>query len=390
MKHRRSAFWIPALAAALACAAWLADAGCRRTALVGSLGCAGDTDCAPPSTVCGPDNRCIDGCVQNPGACVGGSTCDPSDGECSGGMINNPCSDDLDCDPPAVVCRVSTHTCVAGCTVSEGCAAGFACNPATGHCCDPSAADCPRPPDMAGFCNSDSECVGAPVNICSGGGCVPGCGSTGCTPPLSCNTVTGHCAEASCAVDTDCDPGSYCTQLATCSVLAFGGPIACAGGTKVSFKCAQSTSPELFAACVGAPGAVGCPYCIDGSCFHSGLCSSTNDCHREDTCSNGLCTALKPPCATTEPLADVASGKFAAGKELCVTGTITSAKSGFDGMSEFRLGSTPFLYFDLEAMYVQAGVRVPSVGETVTVHGTVRWDAGHNDRELLPVDWVSP
>jgi len=24
----------------------------------------------------------------------------------------------------------------------------------------------------------------------------------------------------------------------------------------------------------------------------------------------------------------------------------------------------------------------------VTVHGTVRWDDGHKDRELLPVDFV--
>jgi len=31
-----------------------------------------------------------------------------------------------------------------------------------------------------------------------------------------------------------------------------------------------------------------------------------------------------------------------------------------------------------------------TLGEVVTVHGVVRWDAGHYDRELLPVDWVSP
>ena len=36
-----------------------------------------------------------------------------------------------------------------------------------------------------------------------------------------------------------------------------------------------------------------------------------------------------------------------------------------------------------------AGVMLPQVNQTVTVHGTVRWDAGHEDRELLPVDWIS-
>ena len=34
------------------------------------------------------------------------------------------------------------------------------------------------------------------------------------------------------------------------------------------------------------------------------------------------------------------------------------------------------------------GLTLPAVGATVTVHGTVRWDDGHKDRELLPVDWV--
>jgi hypothetical protein len=30
------------------------------------------------------------------------------------------------------------------------------------------------------------------------------------------------------------------------------------------------------------------------------------------------------------------------------------------------------------------------VGQMVTLHGTVRWDDGHKDRELLSVDWIGP
>jgi hypothetical protein len=41
-------------------------------------------------------------------------------------------------------------------------------------------------------------------------------------------------------------------------------------------------------------------------------------------------------------------------------------------------------------MYAAAGVQVPTAGQTVTVHGTVRWDDGHADFELLPVDFVGP
>jgi len=86
------------------------------------------------------------------------------------------------------------------------------------------------------------------------------------------------------------------------------------------------------------------------------------------------------------PLADVVRGVYAAGKELCVRGTVEQAKSGVDGMYEIRLDTSPYLYIDVEPMY---GLTTPAVGATVIVHGTVRWDDGHKDRELLPVDWIA-
>jgi hypothetical protein len=365
--------------------ALIALASCRRTTLVGSLLCTTDADCSPPDSICGPDGRCVGGCMGSSNLCVAGGTCDALTGRCDGAP---PCSNDGQCDPPASVCNLSTGTCDVGCTLIL-CSAGLRCNPSTGHCCDADSPDCPQSPDGGAGCNSDSECVGAPANICSGGACVPGCGTTGCTAPLTCDTATGHCQTPACARDLDCDPGSYCTQSQTCEVLAFGGAIACAGGTKVSYSCAQSTSASAFQACVGAPGPSGCPYCIDGSCFHSGLCSSNADCHRGNACTSGLCIVQAPQCPTVVPLAQVVSGTYAAGKEVCVRGMVTSLRSGYDGTNEIRLDTSPYLFIDVLDMYKAAGVRIPNLGETVTVHGTVRWDAGHNDRELLPVDWVS-
>jgi hypothetical protein len=175
-----------------------------------------------------------------------------------------------------------------------------------------------------------------------------------------------------------------------CTVLSYGGPIACAGGTKVSYTCAQKNTPAEFRACAGAPGPSGCPYCIDGSCFHPGLCSTASDCHREQACTGGLCRVQATECPTVVPIAQVVAGEFAAGKQLCVRDMVTSQRTGSDGMNEIRLGSSPYLYVDVANMYQSGGVRIPALGETVTVHGTVRWDAGHHDRELLPVDWVSP
>ena len=239
-------------------------------------------------------------------------------------------------------------------------------------------------------CNSDSECPDAPANICSGGLCVAGCTNGGlCALPLVCNPSSGHCEPptATCARDVDCDSGSYCTQAGTCVVLAYAGPTACAGGTTVSYTCVTKTTPTTFDSCVGAAGPVGCPYCTNGSCLHPGLCKTSDDCHDGDGCVSGLCqraVAAVPgrrhraarrrrPAASTPPA-----------RRCACSGTVTSAKSGVTGVFEIRLDSSPYLYVDIEPMYA---IAPPSVGDVITVHGTVRWDDGHKDRELLPVDW---
>jgi hypothetical protein len=361
-------------------------AGCGRDILVGSLTCRLSAECAPPSSVCSADGRCVAGCSAE--SCVGGAACDLLTRECSGGPSERSCDGDSDCDPPDLVCRTSTNTCVAGCTSSDTCAEGFRCDPSSGHCCD--GPSCPDRPDAAEGCNSDFECVGAPALICSGGACVPGCGQTGCAAPLQCDPTSGHCERSRCARDADCDDGSACTQASRCEVLAFAGQIECAGGAVVYYRCAIKETPADLVACAGAPGPVGCPYCIDHSCFHPGVCARDGDCHGGDSCVDGLCRVEEPPCPTIVPIADVVNGRFAAGKEVCVRGKVTQVRAGYDGMNEVRLDSSPFLYVDVPPMYVSAGVALPSLGAMVTVHGTVRWDASHDDYELLPVDFIAP
>lgn len=369
----------------------LASAGCKRTDVVGTLGCTTSRDCQPPETICSADGRCVPGCNNDPIGCVGGSTCNSATGECEGGGLGASCDGDDDCDPPDIVCRIATNTCEAGCTVNPAaCASDETCDTTSGHCCSPpGVGSCPAvtPPMMT--CNSDSECPDAPANICSGGVCVPGCTTGGlCALPLACNPTSGHCEPpaASCARDADCDSGSYCTQTGNCVVLAYAGPTACEGGAAVTYTCATKTTPSSFQSCVGTAGPVGCPYCIDNSCLHPGLCKSTDDCHGGDGCISGLCHVLAPQCPENAivPIGDIVHGTYAAGKELCVKGTVQSAKSGVDGMYEIRLDSSPYLYVDLEPIY---GVSPPTVGAIITVHGTVRWDDGHKDREMLPVDW---
>jgi hypothetical protein len=381
--------------AAVAAVLVLGLAGCSRSDIVATLGCATARDCAPPATICSADHRCVRSCLADPALCVGGSLCVAATGECAGGAIGSSCTSDAGCDPPDLVCRTADHSCQPGCTVSPVCADGDVCDPATGHCCLPGVGGCPLPPPPTRYCNGDAECPGAPANICSGGQCVPGCAAAGACPAgLVCDVDSGHCRTPAptCARDSDCDPGSYCTQSGQCLVLAYGGPGNCpAEVTAVLYACAVSTSAAAFASCVGPAGPFGCPYCIDNSCFHPGLCASANDCHGGDACINGLCVVQPLPmrCPTIVDIGDVIKGVYAAGKEVCVRGPVMQMRSGLDGEYELRLGMLPFIYVDVEPMYEAAGVVLPQLGQTVTVHGVVRWDAGHRDRELLPVDWIS-
>lgn len=368
-------------------------AGCHHADIVGTLGCSTSKECEPPDTICSADGRCVTGCLKNPSLCVGGSTCNAKTGECLGGAIGSACASDNDCDPPDVVCRTSDGTCQPGCTVSPVCASNDVCNPSSGHCCTPGAVGCPAQMPPAISCNSDAECPGAPANICSAGLCVAGCGAGGlCAAGLVCESTTGHCQSPnpSCARDSDCDAGSYCTQAGACAVLAFGGTQDCAAGSaSVLYACASATTPADFGSCAGAAGPSGCPYCIDESCMHPGLCASDADCHAGDKCTNGLCMVQSPQCPVIVEIADVFKGVYAAGKEVCVRGVVQLTRSGADGELEIKLDTSPYLYVDVEPMYNAAGVTLPQVKQTVTVHGTVRWDAGHQDRELLPVDWIS-
>jgi hypothetical protein len=86
----------------------------------------------------------------------------------------------------------------------------------------------------------------------------------------------------------------------------------------------------------------------------------------------------------------VVAGGYAAGKQVCVHATVNVVQQGADGLYDLRLGSPPYLFVDVPPMYVAAGVTLPMAGQTITVHGTVRWDAGHADWELAPVDWIGP
>jgi hypothetical protein len=367
----------------------LCAVACHRAVVIGSsVECVGDADCAPPATVCSADGRCVPGCSSHP--CVAGATCNAATGECEGGsLIGKTCAADADCGAPDLVCKSATKQCTAGCDIDpQVCYGGWICNHATGRCCDPKFPECRAPMPMG--CDADTDCAAIAGTICAAGTCVPGCARSGCTAPLAC-TASGHCGPAggTCTRDDDCDGASSCRPDGSCAVLPLAGSIPCAGGVAVSATCDQSTSPAAWASCVGAPGPAGCPYCTEGSCFHAGLCATAADCHAGDACVSGLCQAAAPACPSTTPADAVIGGGFGAGHETCVQDRVGSIAELAGGGVLLRLGDAPGLYAEITPLYLAAGVARPTVGMTITVHGTVRWDESHAEWELMPVDWWS-
>jgi hypothetical protein len=87
--------------------------------------------------------------------------------------------------------------------------------------------------------------------------------------------------------------------------------------------------------------------------------------------------------------AAIVGGGFAAGHEVCVQGRVGDASSTLSGNVLLHLGSSPGVYAEITPQYLAAGVGRPSTGDTITIHGTVRWDQSHSQWEILPVDWWS-
>ena len=121
------------------------------------------------------------------------------------------------------------------------------------------------------------------------------------TRPPPADTSGGPCADDMQCAATD----GYCPSAgAPCATLP---PQTCSGGSTGS--------------CLGLR-----PKCKDQACFNSGACNSDADCHAGETCaargSGGKLCFPTSPCTETVSAADIANGKYAAGKEVCIEDTV--------------------------------------------------------------------
>ena len=155
--------------------------------------CVDDMGCAPPNTIC-ESGQCVPGCGVPGGlSCGPDEVCDTTTGRCV--VVAGPCVQDSECAPPMTVCE--SGQCVPGCSQPGGiqCGPGEICDVTVGRC-NPA----------ANLCLSDLDC-NSPDEICDllTGVCLPGCLTTGCMMPETCDMMTGHCVDLNaqtCAADS--------------------------------------------------------------------------------------------------------------------------------------------------------------------------------------------
>ena len=243
---------------------------------------------AADGTACNDGNGCTQTDTCQAGACVGSNpvtctatdqchvagTCDPHTGVCS-----NPAAADGTACSDGNACT-QTDTCQAGacvggnpvtCTASDQCHVAGTCDPATGQCSNPAVAD-------GAACTDGNGCT--QTDTCQAGACVGGapvvCGASDqCHVAGTCNPATGQCSNPNAANGTACNDGNACTQTDTCQAGA------CAGSNPVT--CTASDQCHVAGTCDP----------------HTGLCSNPNAANGT-TCSDGN-AARRPTRARPAP-----------------------------------------------------------------------------------------
>jgi len=247
-------------------------------------------------TSCSDNNACTQTDTCQAGVCTPGTNvvcspldqchvagvCDPATGLCS----NPTAADGTTCDDGDACTQ--TDTCVAGvctgsdpviCTASDQCHVPGVCDPDTGTCSNPDAPEGTTCSD-GNACTQTDTCV---AGVCTGGNPVVCTASDQCHVPGVCDTTTGICSNPAAADGTSCNDGNACTQTDTCQAGA------CVGGNPV--VCTALDQCHDVGVCDTTTGACSNPAKPDGTSCGDGLF-----CNGNETCQGGICTPGVNPC----------------------------------------------------------------------------------------------
>src|SRR5439155_367579 len=151
------------------------------------------------------------------------------------------------------------------CTASDQCHIAGTCDPATGHCSNPEAADgtaC----DDGNACTQTDRC-GSGVG--EGSNPVSGIAPDHCHSAGSLDPATRHCSNPAAADGTACNDGNACTQTDSCQSGV------CTGSNPVS--CTASDQCHIAGTCDPATGHCSNPAAVDGTtCDDGNACTQTD------------------------------------------------------------------------------------------------------------------
>ena len=202
----------------------------------------------------------------------------PYNGGCTHTPNFNPCDDGNAC---TLGDTCSFNVCYGGtpiaCTASDACHVAGVCDPGTGLCSNPAAAD-GTPCADGDACTQTDTCQ---AGVCTGANPVTCTASDPCHVAGDCDPGNGLCSNPAAANGTSCNDGSACTQTDSCQ----GGT--CTGANPV--VCTASDPCHVAGVCDPGTGSCSDPAAADGT-----SCSDGNPCTQTDTCQAGTCTGANP------------------------------------------------------------------------------------------------
>jgi hypothetical protein len=216
--------------------------------------------------------------------CHGAGTCDPATGVCSDPELpdDTPCNDgDLCTQIDACEGGVCAGADPVICTALDQCHVIGTCDPATGLCSDPAAAN-GTPCDDADLCSQTDTCQGG---LCIGSNSVICTALDQCHDTGVCDPATGVCSDPAKTNGSSCDDGDFCTQSDTCQTGI------CVGADPVI--CTASDQCHEAGTCDPATGECSDPAKTDGS-----PCDDADACTLSDGCVAGICVGSDPVVCT--------------------------------------------------------------------------------------------
>lgn len=272
-------------------------------------GCATDAEC-PDSSYCYkldvalPRGVCAQGCRTEPNNCDGGRICDPVSRLCQ--EVEQPCTQDTDCEDAATYCDVASGDCVAGCRGDGDCEELEFCELAD-HSCQPRPMICgagiddPKCPDGS-WCDTSSplgECKPGCEDYTDCPGSRPFCIEHRC---MVCEDCPDPCNDASAVPSERCPGGFFCDDVThvcnpTCNSDAEcgDGDVCCTEDLCDQQRCVQRCEEEGPFACPPGwfcePGGHCSPGCLnDEACGRASLICEANEC-RDGCRSDEICRA---------------------------------------------------------------------------------------------------